>query len=150
MYIIVWVWTSQHTVSCILTMSPDLPTAPGTPSVSFSISGEQFNISWDEPPRGMIDTYFVNVSGPDDQCGSVNVLHRFGNSTRNYACSGWSLAGQRYTFTVAAANCGGDLRGPITRSISVFLQGMLRYNVFCSCKMLTWLHTTSTCTQLEL
>ena len=123
------VWTSQHTVS-VPTMSPGPPATLGTPSVSFSISEEQFNISWDEPPRGTIDTYFVNISGPDDQCGNVDKLQRV--TEHSYTCSGWTIPnGQKYSFTVQAANCGGIQRGPINDSITVCLQGMLRHDMFC-------------------
>ena len=96
--------------------------------MTFPVPGWQFNITWNEPPLSMgetVDTYFVNVSGPDDQCGNGNTLQRFGNSTRSYACSGWSSAGQKYTFTVQAANCGGSQRGPESNSVTVCLQGTL-------------------------
>ena len=103
------------------------PHAPGTPSVVFSSPGQQFTITWDEPPLNMgetFDAYFLNISGPDDLCGSVNTLLRFGNSTHSYACSGWTLpGGQMYTFTVQAANCGGVLRGPRSGPVTVSLQG---------------------------
>ena len=104
------------------------PPAPRTPSVTFPVPGEQFNITWNKPPLSMgetVDTYFVNVSGPDDQCGRINTLQRFGNSTHSYACSGWSSDGQKYTFTVQAANCGGSQRGPESNSVTVCLQSML-------------------------
>ena len=103
--------------TCSLLYFPiDPPTAPGTLSVSFTIPGQQFIITWNEPPLNVgerVDTYFVDISGPDDLCGNVNILQRFGVSTRNYTCSGWTMppAGHTYTFTVQAANCGGDLRG---------------------------------------
>ena len=45
------------------------PRAPETPSVMFPLPGQQFNITWDEPPLNMgetFDAYFVNISGPDD------------------------------------------------------------------------------------
>ena len=104
------------------------PRAPVTPSVVFSPPGQQFTITWNEPPLNMgetFDAYFLNISGPDDLCGSVNTLLRFGNSTHSYACSGWSLPeGQMYTFTVQAANCGGVLRGPKSRPVTVSIQGM--------------------------
>ena len=97
------------------------PAAPGTPSVVFSLPGQQFTITWDEPPLNMgetFDAYFLNISGPDDLCGSVKTLLRFGSSTRSYACSGWSPA-----FTLQAANCGGNQRGPESYSLTVRLQG---------------------------
>ena len=107
------------------------PRAPETPSVMFPLPGQQFNITWDEPPLNMgetFDAYFLNISGPDDLCGSINALQRFGNSTRSYACSRWTMppAGQTYTFTVQAANCGGDLRGPKSGPVTVSLQGILK------------------------
>ena len=105
-------------------MLPDPPGAPGTPSVVFSLPGQQFNITWDEPPLNMFDAYFLNISGPDDLCGSVDTLLRFRNSTHSYACTGWTLPeGQIYTFTVQAANCGGVLRGPNSGPVSVSLRG---------------------------
>ena len=104
------------------------PSAPGSLSVTFPIPEQQFTITWNESPLNMhkmIDTYFVNISGPDNLCGSVNILQRFGNSTRNYTCSGWTMppAGQMYTFAVQAANCGGDLRGLESDHVIVSLQG---------------------------
>ena len=109
-------------------MSPAPPHAPGTPFVSFPLPGQQFTITWGEPLLNMgevVDAYFLNISGPDDLCGSVNTLLRFGNSTRSYTCSGWTLPeGQSYTFTVQAANCGGVLRGPKSGPVTVSLQGM--------------------------
>ena len=111
-------------------MLPAAPGSPENPFVSFSLPGQQFTITWDEPPLNMgkmVDAYFLNISGPDDLCGSVNTLLRFGNSTRSFACSGWTLPeGQMYTFTVQAANCGGVLRGPKSGPVTVSLQRMLR------------------------
>ena len=108
-------------------MLPAPPGAPENPFVSFSLPGQQFTITWDESPMNMVDAYFLNISGPDDLCGSVNTLLRFGNSTHSYACSGWTLSeGQMYTFTVQAANCGGVLRGPKSDPVTVSLQRMLR------------------------
>ena len=104
------------------------PDAPATPSVVFSLPGQQFTIVWNEPQLNMgetFDAYFVNISGPDDLCGSVNTLLRFGNSTHSYACTGWTLPkDQMYTFTVQAANCGGVSRGPKSRPVTVSLHGM--------------------------
>ena len=107
---------------------PDPPAAPGTPTVSFFLPGQHFTITWEEPPLfggETFDAYFVNISGPDNLCGSVNTLQKFRNSTHNYTCSGWTMppAGQTYTFTVQAANCGGDLRGPESGHVTVSLQG---------------------------
>ena len=100
----------------------------------FSLPGQQFTITWDKPPLNMgemFDAYFLNISGPDDLCGSVDTLLRFGNSTHSYACSGWTLPeGQMYTFTVQAANCGGVLRGPKSGPVTVSLQRMyIKINV---------------------
>ena len=104
----------------------DPPTAPGTPSVSITIPGQQFIITWNEPllkEGERVDTYFVNISGPDSQCGNVNTLQRV--TTRSYTCSGWTMpAGQTYTFTVAATNCDGSLRGPESDPYSVSLEGL--------------------------
>ena len=123
-------WTSQYTVCH--TISPDPPAAPGTPSVSFPILSQQFNISWDKPPLNLcesVDAYFVNISGPDDRCGSVYTPLRV--TEHSYMCSGWTVPnGKKYTFTVAAANCDGSQRGPDSDPTTVFLQGMLRYTVF--------------------
>ena len=109
-------------------MLPAPPAAPGIPSVVFSLPGQQFTIIWDEPPLNMsetFDAYFLNISGPDDLCGSVNTLLRFQNNTHSFACSGWTLPeGQTYTFTVQAANCGGVLRGPKSGPATVSLQRM--------------------------
>ena len=103
------------------------PGAPETPTVSFPLPGQQFTITWDEPPLNMgemFDAYFLNISGSDDLCGSVNTLLRFGNSTCSYECSGWTVPeGQTYTFTVQAAKCGGELRGPNSGPVSVSLRG---------------------------
>ena len=99
-----------------------------TLTVAFPISGQQFTITWDEPPLNLgetINAYFVNISGPDDLCGNVNTLQRFDSRTHSYSCSGWTPAGQNYTFTVQAANCGGDLRGPASDPVTVYLRGML-------------------------
>ena len=110
------------------------PHAPETPSVVFPFPGQQFTITWNEPPLNMgetFDAYFLNISGPDELCGSVNSLLRFGNSTHSYACSGWTLSeGQMYTFIVQAANCGGVLRGPKSGPVTVSLQRMyIKINV---------------------
>ena len=100
----------------------------GTPFVSFPLCGQQFTITWDEPPLNMgetFDAFFLNISGPDDLCGSVNTLLRFGSSTHSYTCSGCRLpGGQRYTFIVQAANCGWVLRGPKSGPATVSLQCM--------------------------
>ena len=104
-----------------------LPDAiPRTPNVTFPISGQQFIVTWDEPPLNMggtVDTYFVNISGPDNQCGNVSALQSV--TERNYTCSG-PTATKIYNFTVQAANCGGDRRGPESGSIAVSLRGMLK------------------------
>ena len=113
---------------CCCISYPAPPITPVTPTVAFPIPGQQFTITWDEPPLsigGTVDTYFVNISGPDDQCGNINTLQRFGSRTRTYACSGWTPAGQRYTFTVQAANCGGNLRGLASDPVIVRLKSML-------------------------
>ena len=119
----------MSTVSYFLpTTSSATPAAPRTPSVTFPIPGRQFNITWNQFPLSFgetIDIYFVNISGPDNLCGNVNTLQRFGNSTHSYACSGWSPSGQKYTFTVQAANCGGSQRGPESNIVTVCLQSML-------------------------
>ena len=96
--------------------------------MTFLIPGQQFTITWNEPSLSMggtVDTYFVNISGPDDQCGNVDTLQRFGNSTHSYTCSGWTMpTGQKYTFTVQAANCGGSQRGSGSNIVTVCLHGI--------------------------
>ena len=107
------------------TAFPAPPPAPATPSVTFIIPGHLV-ITWDEPQLNMgeaVNYYFVNISGPDDLCGNVNTLQMV--TERNYSCSGWLPAGQKYTFTVQAANCGGNQRGPDSEPVTVCLQGML-------------------------
>ena len=110
------------------TMFPAPPAAPRTPTVIFPIPRQQFTITWKEPPLSMggtVDAYFVNISGPDDLCGNVDTLQRFGGSTHSYTCSGWiTPTGQMYTFTVAAANCGGSQRGPKSVPVTVCLHGI--------------------------
>ena len=104
-------------------MFPAPPTALKTPSVSISIQEQQFTINWNEPP-GRVDIYFLSIIGPDSLCGSVNNLQRLGNRTHSYTCSGWRFPeGQTYTFTVQAANCGGELKGPESDPVIVSLQG---------------------------
>ena len=94
------------------------------PSVTFPIPREQFTITWNEPPLRMnetIDAYFVNISGPNDLCGNGNTLQMV--TERNYTCSIQTTPqeGDRYSITVAAASCGGDLTGP--ESEPLHLQG---------------------------
>ena len=103
------------------------PGAPGTLNVTFIVLRQQFTITWDEPQLNMnetIDVYYVNISGPNDLCGnnSVNIPPRV--TERSYTCSIQTppQEGDLYTVTVAAANCGGNLRGP--KSAPVYLQGM--------------------------
>ena len=102
------------------------PNSPGTPMVLFPIPGQQFTITWDQPSLNMsgpVDAYFVNISGRNDLCGNVDTLQRVNN--RSYTCSGWRMSiGQKYTFTVQAANCGGTQRGPTGDPVTVCLQGM--------------------------
>ena len=100
------------------------PASPGTPSETFSVPREQFNITWDEPPMnigGTVDTYFVNISGPEDLCGNGNTLPQV--TEPSYTCTIQTppQEGETYTFTVAAATCNGNLRGP--ESSSRRLQG---------------------------
>ena len=108
-------------------MLPAPPASVRTPSVSFLMPGQQFTITWDEPPLNMgetIDAYYVNISGPDNLCGNVNTLQRV--TEHNYTCSGWTMStGQTYTFTVATAKCGGALIGPVSDPATVSLHGML-------------------------
>ena len=106
-------------------MFPAPPAAPGTPSVIFSIPREQFNIIWDEPLLNlneMIDAYFINISGPNDLCGTGNTLQRV--TTPSYTCTIQipPQEGDIYSITVAAANCGGSQRGP--ESAPALLQGI--------------------------
>ena len=105
---------------------------PGTPSVSFTISREQFTITWDEPTVYMnetIDAYFVNISGPNDLCGndSVNTLQRVTESSYTCTIQTTPQQGDTYTITVTAANCGGNLRGP--ESVPVRLQGINKLSI---------------------
>ena len=76
-----------------------------------------------------IDAYFVNISGPEDLCGndSVNTLQRV--TERTYTCSIQTTPqeGDTYTITVAAANCGGNLRGP--ESDPVRLRGINKLSI---------------------
>ena len=105
----------------------DYPGAiPRTPNVTFSISRQQFTITWDEPLNmgGPVDAYFVNISGPNDLCGNGNTLQRV--TERNYTCSGPMTTDQIYTFTVQAVNCDGDQTGPESDPIAVSLRGMLK------------------------
>ena len=99
---------------------------PGTPSVSFPIPREQFTITWDEPTLYMnetIDGYFVNISGPNDLCGNDSSNTPQMVTERIYTCTIQTTPQQgTYTFTVAAVNCGGNLRGP--ESEPVRLQGI--------------------------
>ena len=72
---------------------------------------------------GTVDTYFVNISGPNDLCGNVNTLQRV--TERSYICSGWTMStGQTYTFTVETAKCGGALIGPASDPVTVSLHGI--------------------------
>ena len=78
---------------------------------------EQLRFRWNVQNPDDVDAYLVNISGPDDQCGSRDILHR---STENsYTCSGWSPTGQNYTLSVQAVNCGGEghASGPVTVSL---------------------------------
>ena len=128
---------NKNTFACLMSimfLAP--PTALKTLSVSISIPGQQFTINWNEPPlnlHGRVDTYFLSITGPDDLCGSVNILRRLGNSTRSYTCSGWTMPeGQTYTFTVQPANCGGELRGPESDPVTVSLQGAYFVTLICA------------------
>ena len=98
------------------------PVVPGTPNVTFQALREQFTITWDESQPNTIDAYYVNISGPNDLCRNVNIPLRV--TERSYTCTMQTVPqeGDTYTFTVAAANCGGSLRGP--ESAAVHLQGM--------------------------
>ena len=107
-------------------MFPAPPAAPGTPSVLFPTPEIVFNITWTESPLNMnemIDTYFVNISGPNDLCGTGNTLQRV--TERSYTCSIQTppQESDTYTIKVAAVNCGGNLRGP--ESGPALLQGTL-------------------------
>ena len=106
-------------------MFPAPPGAPGTPNVIFIDPRQRFTITWDEPQLNTnetIDVYYVNISGPNDLCGTGNTLQRV--TERSYTCTIQipPQEGDRYTITVAAANCGGNQRGP--ESALVRLQGM--------------------------
>ena len=91
--------------------------------MSFSVG--QLNFTWEEPPLNMnetVDAYFVNISGPNDLCGTGNTLPNV--TELSYTCSLQLTPqeGDRYTFTVQAANCDGNLRG--LPSDPVHLQGI--------------------------
>ena len=127
------IWARKYTrvnLPYIIFLAPLFPAPlviPGALSVSFPISREQFTITWDESTVYMnetIDAYFVSISGPNDLCGndSNTTLQRV--TERSYTCTIQTppQEGETYTFTVAAANCGGNLRGP--ESALVRLQGI--------------------------
>ena len=106
------------------TLFPDPPATPRTPSVIFPIPRQQFTITWNEPPSatgGTVDAYFVNISGPNDLCGTGNTLPNV--TKRSYTCIIQTVPqeGETYTIRLAAANCGGTLRGP--ESPPALLQG---------------------------
>ena len=74
-----------------------------------------------------IDAYFVNMSGPGNLCRNRNTLWRV--TERSYTCLIQRerirpQEGETYTITVAAASCGGNLRGP--ESAPALLQGTKR------------------------
>ena len=104
-------------INLLLThLAPAPPGPPGVPFVTFPIAGERFQYTWDAPVSDF-DFYLINISGPDNQCGSRDILHR---STENsYTCSGWSPTGQNYTLSVQAVNCGGE--GPASGPVTVYL-----------------------------
>ena len=106
-------------------MFPAPAAAPQTDHVMFSTPRQQFTITWLEPPLDVnetIDAYFVNISGPNDLCGNGDMVQRV--TERNYTCTIQTTRqeGDIYSITVAAANCGGDLRGPA--SSPIYLQGI--------------------------
>ena len=70
---------------------------------------------------GTVDMYFVNISGPNDLCGTGNTLPNVTECTYTCSIQTTPQEGETYTITVAAANCGGNLRGP--ESAAVHLQG---------------------------
>ena len=122
---------ANHYCLCLLTKHSFYsytapPAPPGTPSVLFPTQEMVFTLTWTDPPLNMdetIDAYFVNISGPNDLCGTGNTLQNV--TERNYNCSiqATPREGDRYTITVAAANCDGNLRGP--ESPPAILQGTL-------------------------
>ena len=69
----------------------------------------------------LVDAYFVNISGPNDLCENGNRLQRV--TERSYTCTMQTTpeVGDTYTIRVAAASCGGSLRGP--ESEPLHLQG---------------------------
>ena len=102
-------------VSNAPTKFPAPPAAPRTPSATFLTPRQQFTITWNEPPLNMggtIHSYFVNISGPNDLCGTGNTPQNV--TERSYTCTIQTppQEGDIYTIRVAAANCGGRLRGP--------------------------------------
>ena len=121
--------TRQSLICFSHTVFPAPPAAPSIPSVTFH-SRRRFTITWNEPLLNMgetVDAYFVNMSGPGDLCRDGNTLRRV--TERSYTCSIQRVRiirqeGEIYTITVAAANCGGTLRGP--ESAPALLQGTKR------------------------
>ena len=98
--------------------------SPRNPFVSLSMG--ELNFTWDEPALNAnetIDAYFVNISGPNDLCGTGSTLPNV--TEPSYTCTIQTTPqdGDRYTITVAAANCDGNLIGP--ESPPVRLQGTL-------------------------
>ena len=106
------------------TLFPAPPATPKTPSVIFPIPRQQLTITCNEPLLSMgatVDAYLVNISGPNDLCGTGNSLP---NVTEcSYTCRIQTVPqeGDTYTITVAAVNCGGNQRGP--ESPPALLQG---------------------------
>ena len=81
-------------------------------------SPRQLTFTWNAQNPDDVDAYLMNISGSDDQCGSRDILHR--TTENSYTCSGWSPAGQNYTLSVQAVNCGGE--GPASDPVTVWLK----------------------------
>ena len=79
---------SDLCINYILPVFSAPPGVPGTPNVIFIDLRQQFTITWDEPQLNTnetIDVYYVNISGPNDLCGTGNTLQNVTECT--YTCS---------------------------------------------------------------
>ena len=117
-------YTENQCPISFLPMFSAPPAAPGTLSATFRIPRVEFTITWNEPLLNMnetIDAYFVNISGPNDLCGTGNTLKNV--TELNYTCTIQTepQEGETYTITVVATSCGGTLRG--LQSAPTHLQG---------------------------
>ena len=68
-----------------------LSSSPSYSSDSYCvpIPGQQFTITWDEPPLSMgelVDAYLVNISSPNFLCVNVNTLQKLGIVVQDGQC----------------------------------------------------------------